>query len=92
MTNRKQEPAKPAPDDVPGIEQNDWDAVRTGEVVPEQRFENGDMRFRERSGEQSLEEEEDNSYQESDDALPDDSEEETIERNPSREGGHFDRA
>lgn len=33
---------------------------------------------------------EDNPYQESDEALPDDLEEEVISKNPSREGGRFD--
>jgi len=44
--------------------------------------------------EQELREEEaetdDDPYQESDDALPDDVEEKVIDRNPSREGGKFD--
>lgn len=33
---------------------------------------------------------EDDPYQESDEALPDDEEEKVIDRNPSREGGAFD--
>ncbi|SCX19380.1 hypothetical protein [Agrobacterium rosae] len=44
--------------------------------------------------EQELRDEEaetdDDSYQESDDALPDDVEEKVLDRNPSREGGKFD--
>ncbi|MGV1870407.1 hypothetical protein [Agrobacterium rosae] len=44
--------------------------------------------------EQDLREEEaetdDDPYQESDDALPDDIEEKVLDRNPSREGGKFD--
>ena len=44
--------------------------------------------------EQELRDEEaetdDDPYQESDDALPDDLEEKVIDRNPSREGGTFD--
>lgn len=44
--------------------------------------------------EQELRDEEaetdDDPYQESDDALPDDLEEKVIDRNPSREGGAFD--
>lgn len=44
--------------------------------------------------EHELEEEEveseDDPYQESDEALPDDEEERVIDRNPSREGGAFD--
>ncbi len=38
----------------------------------------------------SLEEEDDNPYQDSDEALPDDSEEARLRRNPGREGGLFD--
>ncbi len=34
---------------------------------------------------------EDDPYQESDEALPDDAEERVIDRNPSREGGAFDK-
>ncbi|QXC51345.1 hypothetical protein KHC17_12575 [Agrobacterium salinitolerans] len=45
--------------------------------------------------EQEIEEEEaeteDDPYQESDEALPDDAEERVINRNPSREGGAFDK-
>jgi hypothetical protein len=37
-----------------------------------------------------VEEDDDNAYQESDEALPDDAEEAAISRNPSREGGRFD--
>ncbi|MCM2433635.1 hypothetical protein [Agrobacterium rosae] len=44
--------------------------------------------------EQELREEEaetdDDPYQESDDALPDDVEEKVLDRNPSREGGKYD--
>jgi hypothetical protein len=44
--------------------------------------------------EQEIEEEEaeseDDPYQESDEALPDDAEERVINRNPSREGGTYD--
>ncbi|WP_274631396.1 hypothetical protein [Arvimicrobium flavum] len=36
------------------------------------------------------EEDDDNPYQDSDQALPDDAEEETISRNPGKEGGLFD--
>lgn len=38
----------------------------------------------------SLEEEDDNPFQRSDEALPDDEEEQRLRRNPSREGGLFD--
>lgn len=36
------------------------------------------------------EEDEDNAYQNSDEALPDDEEEDAIARDPDREGGRFD--
>lgn len=52
--------------------------------------ENGDFRYDvERSGELPGEDD-DNAYQNSDEALPDDSEEAAISRHPSREGGRFD--
>lgn len=38
----------------------------------------------------SLEEDDDNPYQESDAALPDDLEEEVLDRDPSKEGARFD--
>ncbi|MBW9075152.1 hypothetical protein [Agrobacterium deltaense] len=44
----------------------------------------------EREIEEEEAESEDDPYQESDEALPDDAEERVIDRNPSREGGAFD--
>ncbi|MFF2320913.1 hypothetical protein ACFVTJ_07670 [Agrobacterium sp. NPDC058088] len=44
----------------------------------------------EREIEEEEAESEDDPYQESDEALPDDAEERVINRNPSREGGAFD--
>lgn len=45
---------------------------------------------REPGATQSLEEEDDNPYQRPDEALPENEEESTLRRNPSREGGRFD--
>nr|WP_144222565.1 hypothetical protein [Mesorhizobium amorphae] len=39
-----------------------------------------------------VEEDDDNAYQENDEALPDDAEEAAVNRNPSRQGGRFDKS
>ncbi|MER9299745.1 hypothetical protein NKI38_25075 [Mesorhizobium sp. M0621] len=70
--------------DGPTIEQQDWDAVKGGQILP--GSENGDVRYdTEKDGEQP-EEDDDNAYQNSDEALPDDEEEAAIKRHPTREG------
>ncbi|MER8376320.1 hypothetical protein NKH19_11870 [Mesorhizobium sp. M1338] len=66
--------------DGPTIEQQDWDAVKGGQILPDS--ENGDI---EKDGELP-EEDDDNAYQNSDEALPDDQEEAAIKRHPTREG------
>lgn len=90
----EQSQAKPAPDDVsdvgPELEQTDWDALAE-ETAPARSIpENGDIRYDEGEPLPSLEEEDDNPYQESDEALPDDKEERALDRNLSKEGGRFD--
>lgn len=67
-----------APDtEGPALSEQDWDAIADGRVAPESAPENGDLRY---SGEplESLEEDDDNPNQESDEALPDDDEERAI--------------
>lgn len=85
--NQQQEQDSPA--EGPAIEQQDWDAIEAGEIEPVSVPDNGDLRYGEAEGGESGElpgEDEDNPYQESDEALPDDEEEAAISRNPSREG------
>lgn len=78
------------PTDAPALEEQDWEAVRQGRLVPGSAPENGDLRYDvERSGDLPGEDD-DNPFQESDEALPDDDDEAAIERNPGKEGGRFD--
>jgi hypothetical protein len=87
--NQAQVIENPPPSDGPQLEQLDWNAVENAEFVADSMPENGDLRFR--TGEdqgptESPEEEDDNAYQESDEALPDDEEERAIrERNKSQD-------
>lgn len=81
---------KSRPDQGPALEQPDWDAIESGAIAPDSVPQNGDLRYDvERSGE-APGEDDDNAYQNSDEALPDDQEEAAITRDPSKEGGRFD--
>ena len=63
---------------------NAYDALGNGNMPTE-------VEIAEQAGQGEVEEEDDdNSYQESDEALPNDTEEAAISRNPSRDGGRFD--
>lgn len=74
----------------PSLAASDWDALAAGELTFESVPENGDIRYDDDLAENPLGEDDDNAYQESDQALPDDQEEKTIARNPSKEGSRFD--
>ena len=87
------EQVKQSPDG-PVIEQQDWDAVAGADIEPASRPGNADLRY---DVEQGIEgqgdlpgEDDDNAYQESDEALPDDEDEASISRNPAKQGGRFD--
>lgn len=74
----------------PALEEQDWDAIESGAVRPDSIPENGDLRYDiERSG-KAPGEDDDNAYQNSDEALPEDGEEAAITRDASKEGGRFD--
>lgn len=76
----------------PNIEEQEWEALEGGELEPVSAPENGDLRYPERNDEHSgelPEEDDDNPYQESDAALPDDPEEQAIAGNPSRDDQRF---
>ncbi|AEH87642.1 MULTISPECIES: hypothetical protein [Mesorhizobium] len=73
--------------DGPTIEQQDWDAVKGGQILPDSVPENGDIRYETEKEGELPEEDDDNAYQDSDDALPDDDEEAAIRRDLNREGG-----
>jgi hypothetical protein len=80
--------------DGPVIEQPDWDALVGADHAPTSIPANGDVRYEgveegEKSGELPGEDD-DNAYQESDEALPDDRDEASISRNPAKQGGRFD--
>ena len=72
--------------DRPTIEQQDWDAVKGGRILPDSMPENGDMRYGTEKDGDLPDEDDDNANQDSDDALPDDEEEAAINRHPTREG------
>jgi hypothetical protein len=78
--------------EAPTIEQQDWDAIKSSEIVPESVPADGDISYPpstvERSGDLP-EEDDDNPYQESDEALPDDAEEAALTRDPSKGGSRF---
>jgi hypothetical protein len=71
--------------DAPDLEQQDWDDLEGDTPDPDVALENGDLRYDEErgDGDEALEEEDDNPYQNSDEALPDDDEEAAIERDLS---------
>jgi len=81
------------PDDgVPDMQDavtQDWEELEGADLLPAGAPENGDFRPQHSSGEEP-EEDDDNPYQDSDEALPEDSEEQALTRNPSKEGGRFD--
>lgn len=83
-------PKEKVENDGPNLAQNDWEAIGSGDVRPRQAFENGDIRYGDEPDGQLAGEDDDNAYQESDEALPDDAEEVAIGRNQSRDGGRFD--
>ncbi|PBB23378.1 hypothetical protein CK228_22500 [Mesorhizobium sp. WSM4312] len=70
----------------PTIEQQDWDAIKGAQILPDTVSENGDMRYAVEKDGDLPEEDDDNALQHSDDALPDDEEEAAIKRHPTREG------
>lgn len=72
--------------DTPGLREQDWDAVEAASVPPE----DGDARLGDKPDGELLDEDDDNAYQESDEALPDDLEEKVLSRDPSKGGGRFD--
>jgi hypothetical protein len=76
--------------EAPGIEQQDWDALEGSPILPDSVATNGDPDAKAQGV--LPEEDDDNPYQESDEALPDDEEERVLSRDPSKEGSRFDEA
>jgi len=91
--NRKREAPEDVRDEAPKRAEGDWESVRGAEDVPA-GVKDGKTVPLDRSGrvdtDQHYAEGQDNPYMESDEALPDDEEEEVFRRNNAREGGRFD--
>lgn len=84
----QQRNAREGETEAPTIEKQDWDAVEGDKVLPDSVVvENGDTEETEGA---LPEEDDDNPYQDSDEALPDDKEERVLSRDPSKEGSRFD--
>lgn len=71
--------------EAPTREQQDWDAIKGAKILPDIAEEDGIEKDRELP-----DEDDDDAYQDSDDALPDDAEEAAMKRDPARRGGPFD--
>ena len=85
----KEQPTDERTPGGPALEQQDWDAIRSGSIAPDSVPENGDLRYDADPTGELPGEDDDNPYQNSDEALPDEREEAAIRRNPGREGGRF---
>lgn len=68
------------PDETPGFSKVDWDEIETGSGTGSRSGPSGELPG----------EEDDNPFQDSDEALPNETEERALRRNPSKEGGRFD--
>lgn len=77
-------------EEAPSIEQVDWDDVDGGELDADIPPEIAELEGEEEQSGDLPEEDDDNAYQNSDEALPDDLDERVISRDPSKEGGRFD--
>lgn len=74
----------------PAVTSADWDAVAGEETDADQAFENGDFRYED--GAETPEEDDDNPFGKSDEALPDDREERAISRDNAKSGERADRS
>lgn len=74
----------------PALEEQDWEAIESGAITPDSIPENGDLRYDVERSVEPPEDNDDNPYQNSDEALPEDREEAAITRDPFREGSRFD--
>jgi len=93
MAENRKRPPKDVLDEAPKRAKRDWDSVGGSEDIPE-GISDGKSVPLDRSGRVDTDEHygegQDNPYMESDEALPDDEEEEVFRRNNAREGGRFD--
>lgn len=77
-------------DDAPALEQQDWEGLEGTDLAPESAPENGDLRYEDEPSGELPGEDDDNPFQDSDEALPDDSEEQVLRRDPQKRGTRFD--
>jgi len=77
------------PKQRPEAEQPDWERELRRGITPESIADDSELQLDEPDG-ALPEEDDDNPYQDSDAALPDDLEERVISRNPGKEGSRFD--
>lgn len=73
--------------EAPAIQQADWDAIKGGRVLPDKVSDNVDAVVDVEKEGDLPEEDDDNAYQNSDEALPDDEEEGAISRDLARRAG-----
>ncbi|WP_292421917.1 hypothetical protein [Mesorhizobium sp.] len=85
----KQRPARQKQSEAAAIERQERDAPE-GRIPPDSVAVNGDPRDDAEAEGTLPEEDDDNPYQESDEALPNDEEERSLARDPSKEGSRFD--
>ncbi|TIR27803.1 MAG: hypothetical protein E5X34_02625 [Mesorhizobium sp.] len=86
----KQRPAKADETEAPTIEQQDWDALEGSRILPDSVAVNGDPQDDAEAEGDLPEEDDDNPFQDSDEALPDHEEERVLSKDPSKEGSRFD--
>ncbi|AZO12055.1 MULTISPECIES: hypothetical protein [unclassified Mesorhizobium] len=86
----KQRSAKQDEAEAPAIEQQDWDTLEGNRILPDSVAVNGDPQDDVEAEGTLPEEDDDNPYQNSDEALPEDEEERVLSRDPSKEGSRFD--
>jgi hypothetical protein len=90
MEPRNKRTAREDQTDAPTIEQQDWNDVEGARILPDSvAVEDGTNGSGDTDG-TLAEEDDDNAYQNSDEALPDDEEERVLSRDPSKEGSRFD--
>ena len=86
----KQRPPNTDEIEAPTIEQQDWDSLEGGRILPDSVAVNGDPQDDAEAEGDLPEEDDDNPFQDSDEALPNDEEERVLSKDPSKEGSRFD--
>ena len=86
MARRKKQTREENPAaESPVLEQTDWDALAGDSFAADRKLDDTDLPYYvEVDSDASAPEEDDNAYQNSDEALPDDEDERVLARNPSK--------